>query len=239
MAKQLSKEELERKKLQAEIESIKLNIDSEKSKMKFDKKYALRENLKAWAAVIIAILTIAGGALTLGVKVDTFFVQNEESHKIEVGEDMIKLTTKLNSGKRAQETHAAILLSSFGTLALPTLLVNLELAPNPAPTIEALEMIKKKVGSESVLLPLLEKAERVYGRELGKLNEMNYSALKNFAYALGDIGIEDTAFTQRIQSFLETKKDSIWKVGELDSAYKIEVTEAIDLVLKRIQAEKK
>lgn len=169
------KEELEKQKLQAEIEEIKLKIEQGKKRLDFEQKDASKEHLRSWAAIIISFVTIATGAITIGQKAYTFLSQNAQTQRIKINQDMIKLVDELRTGDEGARENAAMLLSAYGMEVVPVLLKNLESYSNPEPLIESLKEIKDRLGDKNkdVLTALINKAKDLFKNNLKALPTVN------------------------------------------------------------------
>lgn len=191
------KEELEKQKLQAEIEEIKLKVKAENQRLDAERKDASRANLRSWAAIIISLITIVTGGFTIGEKFYAFLSQNEQAQKVKVSKEMIELVKGLNSNNENDRTNAILLLSAFEMDAVPVLLKNLESSDNPEPLIESLERIKERMEikgpfryffpsrSKDFLNTLRKRAQEVFDQELKNLktsDDATSTDISNHAY---------------------------------------------------------
>jgi len=171
------KEELEKQKLQAEIEEIKLKIEQGKKRLDFERKDTSKEHFRSWATIIISIVTIAVGGATIGEKVNTFFSQSTQTERVKINKDMIGLVKELKSNDKDERQNAALLLSAYEKEAVPVLLKNLESSDQSESIsiIESLKLIKVKLGAKNkdVLTALMEKAEAVFRDEKKNLPTIN------------------------------------------------------------------
>lgn len=232
----LDKEELEKTKLQCEINEIEQRIKSESKKAKW-------EMPKAVATITLTFISVAIGITTIWTKSATFLEQRGKEQSINLSRQMIDLVNQLNSEdsvkqENAKQENAAILLSYYKKDAIPILLRNLQRAENPDATIESLKLIKEDtdLSPQDVINSLKKSAKKVFATNK-ETEEKTVRAFKNYITALGELGTERK---NEVINLLQNLKNRIEKKGndsnlELSTTAQHIITTAIDSSLARLQ----
>ena len=168
----LTKDELERLKLQMEIEEAFDRRGAHRKVAERRRRFwdGMAQRVALVGAIVTVLITLAGGFYTA----DEFLDQRSRRYDIELDQHMVALARQLyESPEGAQRQVAALMLSAYETAAIPLLLWNLEQAPNEAAqeaVIEALRLIEEKsrVKPDTVLTSVLTAARRVMRRELAR-----------------------------------------------------------------------
>lgn len=226
------KEELEKKKLQAEIDEIELRIESDQGKIDSERKNALKDNIRRWTALVMGFITIISGIVAIWINSSTFLAQKKKEYEFNINREMIILVQQLSSGKKYERDNAAILLSAFEKDAVPILLNNLDRRDSPEATIESLKLISEKEGvTNEVLDPLIKRAEEVFDREYRK-SDVEYTSIINYVKALEKLGKEKE---NDVLELLNEVRKKIEKKQDITSARKTLIAEAIDLALENLK----
>ena len=189
------KEELEKRKLRAEIDEIVQRKAFEKRRIESEEKKVFRiiprGALKSLLISIPIVITILSGIVAIWIEVSGFLDRKEKEYAFTLNDNMIKLVKQLNCKNPDEREYAAILLSAYEKDAIPILLWNLERTDAPNATIKSLSLIKEKtkIETDKVLNPLLNSARVVFNRECHK-PKMNIRPIRNYIMALGELGTE-------------------------------------------------
>jgi hypothetical protein len=228
------REELEKKKLQVEVDEIEQRIESERKRIEAENKSTTWERAKILATIGLTFISITIGIVTIWTKSATFLEQREKEQGFRLNKEMLDLVDQLNADKDYEQENAAILLSYFKKDAIPILLMNLRRTNRPEATIDSLKLIKgnKKVKPNEVLDPLIKSAKKVFSSKDVK-SDKAIIAFRNYIMALGDLGKEKekdvTGLLENLKKQVEGKKLDV-----TDPAVDV-ITQEIDRSLKKLQ----
>ncbi|OGK99227.1 MAG: hypothetical protein A3E31_09515 [Candidatus Rokubacteria bacterium RIFCSPHIGHO2_12_FULL_73_22] len=187
----MDRDELERLKLQAEIDELRVKADTARAAAESERKRRVRNSLVAWVGVLTAAATLGGAALGVYIQGSNFLLERKRTKEVQLTERMVELVGKLGGDNPYARETSALLLASYEGDAIPILLWNLERVQEPAATIEALRLVKgkKSVGEAALLGVLLRAAEDSFAREEGKnaWTEESARALANYAACIGEL----------------------------------------------------
>ena len=194
------KEELEKKKIEVEIEEIIQNLEAKNKNAKWDKVKVVTTLALTFVSIIIGLVTILTSSAT-------FLEQQRKNNDFELNKEMIQLVAKLNHADPYEQESAAILLSYFNEEAIPILLMNLKRTQNPEYTIQSLKLIddNENIKEGSVLAALINEAENVFN-STNILDKEQLIKFENYVKALSDLG---KLQPQKITNMLDTVKVKI------------------------------
>ena len=118
--------ELEKKKLEAEIEEIKSRNELHKKEIEHGAKNVLERRLRSLFGIGIAGTAVISGVLTIWINSCNYLDQREEQTKFKVTGDVINLVKTLGSEDKPTVENTVLLLPSYGKFAVPILLLNIE-----------------------------------------------------------------------------------------------------------------
>jgi len=230
----IDKEELEKRKLQIEVEEIEQRIESEGKRIEGENKSAKWEHARILATIGLTSISIIIGIVTIWTKSATFLEQREKEQGFRLNKEMLTLVDQLNADKDYEQENAAILLSYFKKDAIPILLMNLARTKRPEATIDSLKLIKenKKVKPREILEPLIKSAKKVFSIKDAK-NDKAFTAIRNFTMALGELGKEKEEDITQLLNFLKRQFEDK-RLVTTDAAEYV-ITEEIDSSLKKLR----
>lgn len=182
-------EQLQRDKLRAEIEQLKVSTDAQRQQIDTVPK-RLSDGVLSSTLTFVAIFTGIG---TFYFQSDAFLTQKNKEYEFRVTQEIITLVKQLNSENENEQMDAALLLSNFEDDAIPILLENLERTSHPDSTIESLKLVKRKLSRKNeehaLFDSLLSHAEETF---LERINNPNadIQAVLSYVDCLGQLGAE-------------------------------------------------
>ncbi|MDX1503461.1 MAG: hypothetical protein R3325_13960 [Thermoanaerobaculia bacterium] len=195
-ARLAGREELERRKLAAELREIESRV-AEKGR------FFRPESFKVWVGLGIAVVTLASGILGGW----TTLRQWRREYELELSQELIQLVRDLNSGDPEKSETGALLLSSFEEDALPFLVAALPRVSDPEPVIESLRLVaeKKRVDPAMVVRRLTEATDAAFREQYLHSADKRVDGLKNYFAAIGALGaLSSSAAVTYLEGFLTT-----------------------------------
>lgn len=144
-------EDLEKQKLEIEIEILKENLEKERKSR--NSKLSLGEVIRKNTAIILAIISVAGGFIGIIVPVNQYFEEKRKEMLPVLNNEIISLVDKLNDSSEIVQEDATVMLTYYGLNAIPVLLLRLERSEIEAEThrlIQAINSIHEE-GNPGVL----------------------------------------------------------------------------------------
>jgi hypothetical protein len=195
-----SKEVLEREKLQAEIDELRVKL-----------------RWGPWMtvpAVGIALITLWSGVSSLQQSID----DKSKEFQVRLDQQVVELVSRLESDTTGSQT-VVLLLATYGRDAVPPLLWNLQRARRPDAIIQTLRLIKEKPGSDpaDVLRPLFRTTRETILRELNRSSDAkDVRAIGNCLTAVGQLGTDDKAAALRLIKDLQASLTRATKLSQDD-----------------------
>lgn len=189
-------EDLQKEKLQAEINLIKARIKKEypeaKSPGRLDK---IASFFKKWNAVILAMIAVGGGFWGVFSPVKKYFDEQSKSVQFTLNENMISAMDSLNSKNTSEAENAILILSYYEMNAIPVLLFNLErtnlenseLISNYYETINLIYKRKRSGIVDRVVVKLEENFNSLFEGE--NIDAKKYYALQNLSGLLNNLNL--------------------------------------------------
>jgi hypothetical protein len=159
----MSKEELEKEKLQEEIKEIRWRMKTQGSVQRLEK-------FKVYPTYLALFISLTLGTLSYFHQRQQYLDQQAKEQKIKITSEMITLVRQITEGSPDEQRTAAINISLLGKAAIPTLVENLQIQHKEVvydSIIEGLRWIAVREGSlEEVLRQLINSTDKVLEREL-------------------------------------------------------------------------
>lgn len=176
------KEELEIKKLHAEIK----DLEQREARDSEDRR---RQIFQFRMGTGIAVVTILGGTVAAYTSCSNFFDQQARRYELDLEGEMVKLIAEIAPDSAQKGEAAMLLLSAYEQDAIPFLLWRLRESPrreDGAVVIEALRRVeqKERVKPRHILDPLLESSRQVLETQL-RNNPPDAVPILNHLAALG------------------------------------------------------
>src|SRR3990172_963671 len=127
----MDRDELERLKLQAEIDELRVKADTARAAAESERKRRVRNSLVAWVGVLTAAATLGGAALGVYIQGSNFLLERKRTKEVQLTERMVELVGKLGGDNPYARETSALLLASYEGDAIPILLWNLERVQEP------------------------------------------------------------------------------------------------------------
>lgn len=225
------REELEKQKLQAEIDLLRAQLDIEKGKKDKEEKSkeskitAAEKRLKNWLPLILTIIALGGGLWGgLFEPISNFIRERQRDYEVNWNEKMIGFVDNLSNDDQSKVNYAIIMLSAYELDALPILLLTLEqtkTTDNEADLIRrALKDIydKPSLDKEKFNEEILKSASRFFDIGKGKkIDDMKnkVDGLINYIAILGEFGADNKT---EISSFFVELDTAIvnWSIDKLN-----------------------
>jgi hypothetical protein len=189
-------EDLQKEKLQAEINLIKARIKKDYPEAKplgrLDK---IAGFFKKWNAVILALIAVGGGFWGVFSPVKKYFDEQSKSVQFTLNENMIAAMDSLSSTNTSEAENAILVLSYYELNAIPVLLFNLErtnlenteLISNYYETINLIYN-RKRIGIvDRIVVKLEENFNSLF--EDGNFVAKKYYALQNLSGLLNNLNL--------------------------------------------------
>lgn len=144
-------EDLEKQKLEIEIEILKQNLEKEKKSA--NSKPNLGEIIRKNTVVILALISVLGGFIGIILPVNQYFEAKRKEMLPVLNNEIISLVDKLNDSSEIVQEEATVMLTYYGLNAIPVLLLRLERSSIDAETrrlIQAINSIHEE-GNPGVL----------------------------------------------------------------------------------------
>jgi hypothetical protein len=132
-------EDLEKQKLEIEIEILKETLEKEKKSR--DSKLNLGEIIRKNTAIILAIISVAGGLFGIILPVNQYFEEKRKEMLPVLNNEIISLVDKLNDPNEIVQEEATVMLTYYGLNAIPVLLLRLERSAIEAETNRLIQAI--------------------------------------------------------------------------------------------------
>lgn len=142
----MSKEELEKEKLRAEIAEL-------EQKTRLAGEGHRRERRKQLSVLGVAVVTITSGLIGAGITASTFLDQRQRAYDLTLTKEIIQLSESLAHESETRRTTAALLLSAYEQDAVPLLLMRLESARSEA-EVEAIVRSLQQITTKEKVDPL-------------------------------------------------------------------------------------
>ncbi len=185
-------------KLDAEIEKITAEVEAGHQKLKDDVAVLRREEVRTISTLALAVATIVGSFVTVGITASSFFKERAMARDVELDQQMIQLVGQLQSDTARVRESAALLLSSYETDAVDNLLWALKWTDEDETAqaiVQSLLKIteKSRVERRDVLDPVITAARDVAHDELRTANPQDVSdiPLTYFLEALEALGVAE------------------------------------------------
>lgn len=204
------KEVLERRKLKAELEELKVRTDTQRS---------ARLTLQTWVGVLGGLLAVATGIFAFWRNASNFLDQRRREYEFRVDQEIIALSRQLTSDKPLERQNAALLLSAFEEDAVPMLVSSLrrtEIPELPTWVIASLQLIinKPRIEREEILEPLTQSARLALQDECRSKSSTGESVV-NHLQALQKLACQtDTQVIETLKSLKQQLTSAGCRIGE-------------------------
>jgi hypothetical protein len=159
----MSKEELEKEKLQEEIKEIRWRMQKQGSVQRLEK-------FKVYPTYLALFISLTLGTLSYFHQRQQYLDQQAAEQKIKITMEMITLVKQLTEGSPAMQRAAATNMSLLGKAAIPALVENLDISHREVvldAIIKSLRWIAFREGSsDEVLKEVIYSTDKVLEREL-------------------------------------------------------------------------
>lgn len=214
-----SNQDLERRKLELEIEILKENLEKQRKANK--QKKNIGEIVRKNTALILAIVSVFGGFVGIILPLNKYFEEQKKAMLPTLNDEIIMLVDKLNdSASDYKHEEATVLLNYYGLDAIPVLLLRLKRSNNEEETKRLIQTIKNiqednrpQVVNEIVKAFRIEFSQKT---EIAEIDEIYYyPSIYNFIRLLKDLDLsrkdkgvlrEFTLFVQKQLPLLACEK---------------------------------
>jgi hypothetical protein len=239
----MDKDALELEKLKAEIDEIRLNLQTNRSTLRLEK-------FKVFPTYLAVAVTLIFGTITYFQQRQQYLDQQAREQRFKVSQEMITLVKELNTeNATALQRNAALELAYFGRQAIPILIENLDIARKNDVNQAIIKSLKSIAMSEKdskekdeknrieVLIPLLESAENVFRQQLQADNQPDSTILLAHFEALGILGMlrsNEKELHAKTLATLKAVQGDVKRHANISTQQKNVLQEAIEKQLRRL-----
>jgi len=140
--KEKSIQDLEKEKMEIEIDLLRLNL--EKGKTEELRSIKPGEIIRKNISIFLAIISVVGGILGIVIPLNNFFKEKRQEQLPKLNKDIIELVKQLNgpSASEIDQEDNIIMLTYYGLNAIPILLQKLNRSQNQPETSRLINAIK-------------------------------------------------------------------------------------------------
>lgn len=229
------REELEKEKLQVEINLLTAQLEIEKKKE--SKWAAWGKRIKNFLPLILTIVAIVGGLWKLYEPISNFVRERQRAYEVNWNAKMIEFVNDLSSKDQFKENSAIIMLSAYEFDALPILLLKLEQTNSTGHEVNLIRKAlmdiygKTSLDKDKFNERILNSARWFFdiGKEKsGDEMEIQVEGLLNYIAILGDFRADNET---EIASFFDKIKTDIINYKSIDDVSKDDIINAINDVI--------